>query len=179
MAKLWDFENEGRTQVRWNKRRRRPTKPTPGGCFGYSLMWVGKMLDGVSAKLSMPNIVGALPLQQKVEAIKKNSNWDASIIKVINDLGYQSALSKTGHITSVLIHFATNPGYYVYDIGHHFLGLGNNSSAEWYYFDSNDGLYQFGNRKEAIDFIVGDIQDNYMEDTGFQINMNKIYLVRK
>ena len=177
MAKLWDFTNSGRTQIRYNKNTGKPTKPAGGACFGYSLIWASKMVNGTNAKLSKPSIVGALPLQQKVEQV--SGDWDASIDGVVSDFGYNSALSKRGHITAVLVHFSMNTGYYIYDIGDHWLGLGNNANAEWYYFDSNDGLFQFSNRKNAISFIVKDLQDNYMSDAGFEINNNSIFKITK
>ena len=177
MAKLWDFKNSGRTQVRYHKNTGRPTKPPGGACFGYSLIWASKMVDGTSAKLSKPNIVGALPLQQKVEQV--TGDWDASIDKVVREFGYGSALSKRGHITAVLMHFSEHSGYYIYDIGHHWLGLGNKDNGEWYYFDSNDGLFQFSNRKDIISFVVNDLTDNYMSDAGFKINTNAVYKITK
>ena len=177
MAKLWDFKNTGRTQVRYNKITGKFTKPIGGACFGYALIWACKMVDGTSAKLSKPNIVGALPLQQKVEQIK--ADWDASIAAVVKGYGYTSTLSKRGHITSVLVHFSTNQGYYIYDIGHHWLGLGNNANGEWYYFDSNDGLFMFTKRKDIIDYVVQDLQNSYFSDSGFDINKQTVYLITK
>ncbi len=177
MTKLWDFKNSGRTQVHYNKNTGKPTKPVGGACFGYSLIWASKMASDVTAKLSKPHIMGALPLQQKVEQI--SGDWDASVLDVVSDYGFNCKLSKRGHITSVLVYFGQTPGYYIYDIGHHWLGLGNNGNAEWYYFDSNDGLFQFKNRKDAITFITKDLQDNYMSDPGFQINTNSIFKITK
>jgi hypothetical protein len=177
MSKLWKFKNSGRTQIRYNKNTGRATRPTGGACFGYSLIWASKMASGTDVKLSKPSIVGALPLQQKVEQV--SGDWDASIASVVTDYGYNAVLSKRGHITAVLQHFAVIAGYYIYDIGDHWLGLGNNANAEWYYFDSNEGLFQFNNRKDTITFIVKDLQDNYMSDAGFEINNNSIFRITK
>ncbi|MCD4724980.1 MAG: hypothetical protein K8R63_09055 [Bacteroidales bacterium] len=179
MAKLWDFTNSGRTQVRYNKNTGRPTRPPAGACFGYSLIWASKMVNNTSAKLSKPSIVGALPLQQKVEQINPGGIWDPHINAVVKGYGYNSALSKRGHITSVLVHFGQNAGYYIYDIGYHWFALGNNANKEWYYFDSNDGLFLFRSKGEAITFIVKDLQTNYMNEPDFEINNNAIYKITK
>jgi hypothetical protein len=135
------------------------------------------MVDNTAAKLSKPHIMGALPLQQKVEQI--SGDWDSSISAVVRDYGYRCTLSKRGHIVTVLMYFGEHAGYYIYDIGDHWLGLGNKANGEWYYFDSNDGLYQFGQRKDAITFIVTDLKDNYMSDSGFEINNNSIFRIFK
>lgn len=177
MDTVYDFKNSGRTQVKYKDvgGQMVPTKPAGGACFGYSLIWASKMVSGVTAKLSQPSIVGALPLQQKVEQIK--GNWDQSVDAVVKGFGFNSSLAKSGYYRSVIRHVRDNPGFYIVDYGHHWVGMGNDNQAMWYYFDSNEGLRQSGDRADFFDSVKKDIVDNYRSDAGFKKNTNKAYKI--
>lgn len=126
-----------------------PTKPAGGACFGYSLIWASKMVQGSSAKLSQPSIVGALPLQQKVE--QTQGNWDQSVASVAKAYGFNSALSKSGYYLSVIRYIRDNAGYYIVDYGHHWVGVGNDNQTKCYHFDSNEGLLETEDRNDFYD----------------------------
>lgn len=177
MKTVYDFKNSGRTQVKYKQvgNQMVPTKPAGGACFGYSLIWASKMVQGSSAKLLQPSIVGALPLQQKVE--QTQGTWDQSVASIAKGYGFNSALSKSGYYRSVIRYIRDNAGFYIVDYGHHWVGMGNDNQTKWYYFDSNEGLLETEDRNDFYDWVKDDVIDNYKSDGGFKKSMNKAYKI--
>jgi len=166
VSKLFDFSNEGFTNMRYKKGQAIKSE-AEGWCFGYSLNWCTRMLKNSSKpKLAKPTSMDAGPLQQKVEMI--DLDWDGAVAKVVTELGYNcgAPLSRDWNVLPGVVSEAGN-GFYIIDIGHHWVGFGV-ANGKFYYFDANDGLFEFADKGKFSSFVVKDFKASYKGDKGFE-----------
>ena len=95
-------------------------------------------------------------------------DWDGSVAKVVTELGYScgAPMARDWNVLPGAVSEAGN-GYYIIDIGHHWVGFGV-ANAKFYYFDANDGLYEFADKGSFSAFVVKDFKENYKGDKGFE-----------
>jgi hypothetical protein len=166
---IYAMQNLGNTGVKyktkrhgflWLKKKMVGTKTTPGACLGYSIQWARKKVEGASDLATKPNMMEGMLMQQRIEQV--GGNWDDRIKTGAKSMGVTATLSDSGSYNDVIAFASNNSGYYIVDIGNHFVGMGK-SGHEWYYFDANDGLYTFDEREEFTGFVAQDIETNYTE----------------
>jgi hypothetical protein len=174
MAKLYDFENNGTSGLKYTKGTGRATAAAEGFCFGYSLNWAAKMQKSGNPKLSRPDPVAAGPLQQKVEQ-QLNSpgfDWKSSVQKVCLDLGYSCGAPEQRVWDLLPAYVARVSGYHIVDIGNHWIAMGVGQNG-WYFFDSNDGLHELADEASFANHAKAALLDykNHPDlGTGFDMN---------
>jgi len=177
VTRLYACQNEGVTGVTYQRGTATPVLGAGGFCFGYSLVWAARMQKHPDKpKLSKPQKFEAGPLQQKVEQL--DLNWAASVQKVARDrgLGCEAPVTRVWDLLPAYI--ARSSGYYVVDIGDHWIGMGAGPNG-WYFFDANSGLEEFSDETDFINYAVQNVR-RYRDDpdpaNAFE-NVHKAYKI--
>ncbi|HEX7389451.1 MAG TPA: hypothetical protein VF286_05025 [Acidiphilium sp.] len=164
MQTIYEMDNNGFSGVKWSKvtsmekkwfRKRKVTKGvqaqtaklTEGLCFGYSVTWVRKMLEGLPLDETVPTQLQAGLLQQKVEMWQRSGGWDNAINRTCKDLGLV-VVRKVSPLWSDTAREMTKwSGFFIVDIGIHWVAMGH-KNHKYYYFDANEGFFVYDNRIE-------------------------------
>ena len=175
MELLYSFNNKGGAQTRYTVEGHQvKATDSRGACAGYALIWAANMLSGESPRIP-PTILRALLLQQKFEQNKGDT--EQSLAAVVKDLGFSSILRLTGPYYFVIHWVKSTPGYCLVSYGSHMVGMGNNLCKKWYYFDSNEGLFETADHNDFYNTVTEDIEKNYKSGAGFRENGNKLFQI--
>jgi hypothetical protein len=164
MDTIYEMENNGfsgvkwirvtETKKRWFRKRKvnkgvqaETAKLTEGLCFGYSITWVRKMLDGKPLDETVPTQLQAGLLQQKVEMWQKSGGWDNAVTRTAKDLGMSLVQKVTPLWSDTAREMTKWTGFFIVDIGIHWVAMGH-KNHKYYYFDANEGFFSYDDRTE-------------------------------
>ncbi|MEM7422937.1 MAG: hypothetical protein AAF334_04385 [Pseudomonadota bacterium] len=165
MTKLWSFENNGASGVRWADGNR-PVHAGEGLCFGYSLIWCIKSQKFPDKpNLTKPDQFAAGLLQQRAETMfgAGGGDFDATVTSLVSKNGHsaEASISRTWSLLPRIC--ALTGGHYIIQIGDHWIAYAN-AGGTCYFFDSNDGLYDFDHPTDFSQHVTTALRDNYKDD---------------
>lgn len=192
VEQIYEMENNGFSGVKWSKTTKTVKKfiffkkkvttgvqastaaLTEGLCFGYSTIWVLKMLNGGDPAETPPVELRAGLLQQKVEMWVKKGGWDTAVEKVVEDLGgkIKQKLEVPWKQTPDRLGFERN-SFFIVDIGIHWVAMGRLGS-NYYFFDANEGLFKYDDQFEFRSDVVGPNNFGYYHDNDWMTNPGKV-----
>lgn len=188
---LFEMENNGFSGVRWKRTTKtkktfiffkkkvttgvqaETAKLTEGLCFGYSTIWVTKMLDGVNAEDATPDELRAGLLQQKVEMWQKKGGWDNAVAKAVEDLGCKVKQKQEIPWKQTADRLGFQKGLFLVDIGIHWVAMGVTQS-HFYFFDANEGLFRYDQQFEFRSDVNSGDNFGYYESHDWMTNPGKV-----